>query len=214
MADQDPKIDAPIQDQNLYQAFRRLKAKDYDGAEQLIKDGIKIARDSQDTNLEGVYLSAMGLMYKLRSDYKKAYKVYQQAEKFLKDDHSLKIISAVLLIEQFKQYETAVRKLSKVVAEANDPALVHHAKSLQALALFYMKKNKEAEEMFIDVVRSDFTVLRSAANVEFKAVEAFCSKGVFKDLCSAFLQKALDLAKRNNEKGYISAIQKLLPLVK
>lgn len=82
-----------IQDKNLYLAFRMMKRREYDAAENLIKDGIKEARQSENAHLEGLYLSAMGVLYKLKADYKKSYRFYQQAEKLLPNDDSIKIIS-------------------------------------------------------------------------------------------------------------------------
>lgn len=212
MTDETQKMDAPVQDRNLYQAFRLMKAKDYAGAEQLIREGINQAQNAKDHGMEGVYHSAMGVLYKLTQDFKKAYKSYQQAETLLKDDHSLKIISSILLIEQFRQYETAARKLEKVLLESKDVAVIHHAQSLKAMALFLMNKKSDAEHLLRKMTETDFALLRSAANIDFRAVQLFCDRSVYPELCQVFLKKSLVLAQSAKEHGYIRAIELLLKL--
>jgi tetratricopeptide (TPR) repeat protein len=202
--------DPPINDQNLYQAFRKMQSKEFDAAESLLKEGLKTARLANDDAAEGLYFSAMGVLYKLKQDYKKAFKFYQQAEQLLKDDFSIKIIMATLLIEEFHQYDTALHKLDKVLAQTSDPAVIHHARSLRAMAYFLMNKKDQAKENFDFLLAEDFTVLRLATNINFKVVELFIKKGFLPTECKTFLQKALALAQSKKEKVYEKIIQGLL----
>jgi tetratricopeptide (TPR) repeat protein len=203
--------DVPLKDADLYLAFRLMKRKDFDGAEARIMVGLKLARQAGQKNLEGVYFSAFGVLYKLKKDYKKSYKYYQLAEKLLPDDHSLKVITAVLLIEEFAQYDTAIRKLAKVIeASANDPAMMHHAKAVQGLAYFLMGKKDQASLCLDFLLTQDFQMLRSAANVDFKMVEVFIKKGFQLEKCKTYLERALQLAKKKNEKVYLAVIETLL----
>jgi tetratricopeptide (TPR) repeat protein len=203
--------DVPLKDADLYLAFRLMKRKDFDGAEARIMAGLKLARQAGQKSLEGVYFSAFGVLYKLKKDYKKSYKYYQLAEKLLPDDHSLKVITAVLLIEEFAQYDTAIRKLAKVIeASANDPAMMHHAKAVQGLAYFLMGKKDQASLCLDFLLTQDFQMLRSAANVDFKMVEVFIKKGFQLEKCKTYLERALQLAKKKNEKVYLAVIETLL----
>lgn len=205
--------DTPLKDADLYLAFRLMKRKDFEGAEARIMAGLKVARQMGQKNLEGIYFSAFGVLYKLKKDYKKSYKYYQQAEKLLPDDHSLKVITAVLLVEEFAQYDTAIRKLDKVIeASANDPAMLHHAKAVQGLAYFLMGKKDQAALCLDFLLAQDFMALRSAANLDFKMVEAFIKKGFELDKCKNYLNKALQLAKKKNEKVYLAVIETLLEI--
>lgn len=203
--------DAPIEDRDLYLSFRLMKAKDYDGAEEHLKCGLNKAKENQNQALEGVYLSSLGVLEKLRKDYKKSYQYYQKAEKRLPDDHSLKIITASLLIYEFHQFETALRKLDKITSDANcDPSVWHHAKSLIAIASFLSGQKKKATEILKDVINQDFNQLRSASNLNYKVPEFFLQKNFETELCQSFLNKALQLAKSKNETVYQSVISDLL----
>lgn len=203
-----------VTDQNLYLAFQAMKKQDFDVAKKLIDEGVAHSKSQKNSELEGLYLSAMGLLFKLKKEYKKSYKSYQQAERLLKDDHSIKIISAVLLIEQFKQYETAIRKLKKIIGESEDPAIIHHAQSLLAMSYFLMKKNDLAKEEFEKVLAADFKSLRYPANIEFKAVELFVNKKFNLNLCEQFLKKSLELAKQVRDQTYTAVIEALIQLIK
>ncbi|MCP5463819.1 MAG: tetratricopeptide repeat protein [Deltaproteobacteria bacterium] len=201
-----------LQDPAIYQAFALMQRKEFDSAEALLKKGLAQAKNVDDSAGEGVFLSTLGILFKLKGDYKKAYKFYQQAEKCLKDDDSIKIISAVLLIEQFNQHETAFRKMAKLLDRPDqaDPAIIHHATALQVRALLGMRKPEPAAELFASLANQDFAQLRFAANLDFKAVEALLMKGTHKDLCETYLKKALDLASKTKEEGYITLIKAIL----
>ncbi|MBU1917923.1 MAG: hypothetical protein ABII18_04755 [bacterium] len=187
-----------------------MKKKEFDAAKELIREGLKEAAQKKDPVLEGLYHSALGVLFKLTGDYKKAFKSYQHAEQLIPDDHSLKIISAVLLVEQFKQYETAFRKLDKVLGLTKDPAITHHALTTQAIALFHMNKKALSKDRFESATQADFSLLRFVANVDFKAVDLFTRKGFELHLCKKYLTNALGLARGNNDSTYIIVIEELL----
>jgi len=192
-------------------AFRLMTTKDYDSAEEELKKGYAEAVDIEDDDLLGLFFSAFGVLYKLRGDFKKSYKFYQQAEKLLPENHSLKIITSILLIEQFKQYDTAVRKLEKILQSGiTDPAIKHHVLLKMALGYFKMSEKDKAKACFENVIASDFNELRSALNIDFKTVEAFVEKEYALDRCEKFLNKALKLAKSKKEANYIKMIEALL----
>lgn len=213
MADEN-KSDPVIQDANLYLAFQLMRQEDFESAESHIDKGLEEAEKNKDVTMEGLYLSAKGILYKLKKDYKKSYKYYQKAERLLKDDHSIKIISSVLLIDQFKQYETAVRKLEKTIGESEDPTILHHAKAIQAIGYFQMGKKDKALENLKYILAQDFESLRFAANLDFKLVQLFVEKRFSLDLCQTYLEKSLDLAQRKKEAVFVKVIQKLIEGVK
>lgn len=202
--------DAAVSDKNLYQSFRLMKQKDYEGAQALLETGLSAARKNKDAVREGLYLSTLGVLFKLKKDYKRSYRYYQQAERLLKDEASLKIITALLLIEQFNQYETAARKMQKVIETTQDPALLHHALAIQSMAWFKLGKKDKALENLHRILQMDFDALRFAANLDYKMVALFVERGVFLDECRQFLKKALILAQNKKEKVYQKVIGQLL----
>ncbi len=212
MADQNSQ-DAPVTDPDLYRAFNHMKRREFGEARALLDKGVAAAKTKNDLKLEGLYCSALGVLAKLMGDYKQAYKHYQQAEKFIPEDTTIKIIAAVLLIEEFKQYDTAVRKLEKILIESTDPAVIHHARGILAIGYFALGKKDKAAEAFKKQLAEDFVKMRFAANLDFKAVEFFVQKGFLPEECREYLNKALELAKKNREKTYQAVIEKLLELI-
>lgn len=211
MAENPNKFPDPvIDDMDLYQSFQLMKQRDFDAADELIEKGIEKAKKKKDETLQGLYLSARGVLYKLKKDYKESYKYYQQAEKLLKDDHSIRIITAILLIEEFKQYETAVKKLQKTIKESTDPVILHHAKAIQAIGYFMMGKKDLAKENFEYILAQNFESLRFAANLDFKMAELFVAKKFELKKCEAYLEKSLELAQDKKETGFEAVILKLL----
>lgn len=103
-------VDIFATDPELRVCFQWIHAKRYDEAQRKLEDKIKIAQNQNDKDAEGVLLSILGMLFKVKREVKTAYKYYQQAEKCLPDDMSLKMINAKLLVDEFHQYDTALRK--------------------------------------------------------------------------------------------------------
>lgn len=199
-----------LDEKELYLAFSKMKQNEYQEAQDLLEKGYDRAVESDNQPVQGVYLSAQGLLLKLQGDFKKAYKIYQKAEKLLKDDPSIKIITATLLIDQFKQFDTAVIKLDKVLASEPDPGVKHHALSLKARALFGLGKKKQAKECFEDLLTLNFESLGFAANLDFQTAQFFVGKAFETDLVKDYLKKSLTLAQEKNEKALTAVIQALI----
>lgn len=203
--------DPIIDDKDLYLAFRLMKTKDFAGAETRLKEGIAKARLQNNPTSEGLYLSAMGVLFKLKRDFKESYKYYQQAERLLPDDNSVKIISATLLIQEFKQHDTAIRKLKKVLESApGDVAIRHHALALLGIAYLATAKKNQAKEILEEVLRQDFGKLTSSAYVNYKFPEICVAKNFETDLCLEYLRKASALADLRKESGYKHVISQLI----
>lgn len=207
--------EAAVNEADLYLSFRLMKSGDLEGAKTRIEAGLEKARSQNDAASEGLYLSAEGLLHKLRQDYKESYKCYQQAEKLLPDDSSLKIITAALLIDEFKQYDTALRKLKKVLETAPfDPAAWHHARALTGIAHLASGKKAEAKSDMEAILARDFSELRSAANVNFKLTEFFVAKDFEPKLSLVFLEKALALAQARHEAVYVKIVTEMIARLK
>ena len=153
----------------------------------------------------------MGVLYKIKKDYKKSYQFYQKAEKLLPEDPSLKMITATLLIEEFAQYDTALRKLEKILKDhSQDLALCHHAMALKGMALLLMGKKEDSLQVLKKLVASDFSALRSTANVNFKFPELLVKKQYALQECLDYLKKAKNLALEKRELVYQKIVEALI----
>lgn len=203
--------DPIVDDKFLYLCFQLIKEKNFLEAEKKISAGLKKAEEKNDAPAQGLYLSAMGFLFKVQGDFKKSYKFYQQAEKFIPDDDSLKIITANFLIYQFRQFDTASRKLEKLLKnKINDAAIWHHAQALLGIAYLNMGKRNECQKVLENLLKSDFALLGSATNVNFQIPEVLEQKGFARESCLAYLKKAKTLAIEKRELVYQQAIEKLI----
>ena len=130
------KINERIQSKSIYKAFELMRGKKFDEAESLLSKGLSEAKAARDLVLTGLFYSAYGILFKLKKEYRKSWKYYEQAEKLIPDDPALKIISARLLVETFGQYDTAIRKMEKIVPKlGSDMTFLHQAYTVLALSL-------------------------------------------------------------------------------
>ncbi len=195
----------------IYDAFRRIKEKDYGAAESLLREGLQKAESGQKSMEQALFHSTLGVLAKLKGDYKEAWRCYERAEKLLPDDPSLKLIMAKLLMDQFAQYDQAIKKMKQVLKLAKgSPSFEHQAHATMAVA--YLKKGdrKKAVEMFDLSVGRDFEGVSSAENLNFEVIEAFLSRSFEIERCKAYVQKSLDLARSHGEEKPIQFLTKLL----
>lgn len=201
------------EDPELKICFQWMKEKKYDQAQIKIEEKMKFAQAHADKNSEGILLSMLGMLYKLKLDVKTSYKYYQLAEKCLPDDATLAMISARLLVEEFNQCETALRKIDKIILNTtHDPVMQHHALALKALAYFKMGKKPKAKEALQSLIEYDFSLLRSSSNVDYKTCESFLAKGFEVGLCLQYLEKCLQLAIQLKEKTMQKVLSRLIDI--
>lgn len=192
-------------------ALDLLSAKNYDAAESEIKGAIEEAHEGGDVLSEGLLYSTLGLLFKLKADYKAAWKHYEKAEKLLPEDPAIKLISARLLVEVFGQHDTAILKAQKVLKNTpKDGAYAHQAHA--TLGLAYLKKGdkKKAQAELLSAMAHDFENVGSAANIDFKLLEALMRKGLAREDCYAYLKKALAYAQKKGETKYVSLVSKMI----
>ncbi len=194
----------------IYEAFRRMREKDFTGAEALLQAGLAKAEDLKNPTQSALYLSTLGVLEKTKGDLKAAWRYYERAEKLLPQDPSLKIIMAKILIDKFAQYDNAVKKLKTVLKIAKGAASFEH-QAHAALAIAYLKKGdkKKAVEMFDLAMTDDFVNVTSAENLNFEVVEAFLSRNIEAERCRAYVQKSLALARARRETKSIAFLTKL-----
>lgn len=204
-------LDQKLQSRHIYDAFARLQKKDFDGAEAILNEGVEEAQAAEDTALLALLYSSLGVLYKLKKDFRQAWRFYDQAEKLLPENPVFKLISARLLIESFSQHDIAIRKMEKVEAlDLNDPLVAHQMNATYGLA-YARKGNKlKAREYLSKLLADGFGALVSAGNIDFKLIEVCVRKGWNKDLCDQYLLNALAFAKTTQEDHYIRLFEKLL----
>lgn len=191
-----------------YEAFRLMKGKDFDRAEELLANNLSHTKDKTATAL---YHSALGVLFKMKKDFKEAWRHYQRAEKLIPNDPALKIIVARLLIEQFAEYGAAIKRAKKVLKllPAN-PVFCHQAYTTMGLALVHKRKKKEAIEMLEKSIGKDFAGFITSKNIDFQLVEMLLRNGWGAESCCRFMEKALSFAEDRKENDYIAAFQKML----
>lgn len=203
--------DSKIQSKLLLEVFDLLSSKKFDTVEALIEKGLEEARFHKDDILEGLFLSAYGVFFRMQKDYKKSWRYYEEAEKKIPTDPTLKIINAQFLIHNFAQYDTALRKIKKALELSHlEIPSRHSLYTLQGLAYFKLRKYDEALHSLQNSIGNDFKGLQSAENLNFLLLNEFLQKKRFPNQCRDFLIKAKNFAISNHENEHLRIIEALL----
>jgi tetratricopeptide (TPR) repeat protein len=195
----------------IYDAFDKMKAKDFDGAELVLKKGLDKAESEKNATQSALFFSGLGVLSKMKGEFKDAWRYYEKAEKLMPEDPSLKIIMAKLLIDRFAQYDNALKKLKLVLKVAKGSGSFEH-QAHATMALAYLKKGekKKAVEMFDEAMLDDFANVSSAENLNFEVIEAFLSRNLEVERCQKYVEKALALARSRRETRPMQFLEKLL----
>lgn len=200
-----------VHSERLYKAFDLMSAKDFGGAEQELNAGLAEAEAQEDRVLTALFYSTLGVLFKIKKEFAKAWKFYERAEKLLPEDPALKLISARLLIDVFGQFDTAIRRCQKVLEiSRSDPPFLHQARVTMGTA--YLKKGERAKaiQCLVDAMEDDFGGLVSAANIDLKLLEALLRKKNGLTECKTYLEKALGFAQGKKEDKYVELLRRLL----
>ena len=191
-----------------YRAFELMKNKQLEDAEKLLS--YHLAKGENDTAV-ALYHSALGILYKMKGDFKEAWRHYARAEKLLPNDPALKIITARLMIEQFTEHDAAIKKAKKVLEliPAN-PVFVHQAYITMGLAYAKKGSKKKAVECLEKSMGKNFEGFVSARNVDCNLAELLLRKKWGEDSCVRFLKCALEFAKLHKEDEFTQAFQKMV----
>ena len=188
-----------------------MKEKDYSSAENLLQTGLKKAEQDKDTTQSALFYSTLGVLSKMKGEFKDAWRYYEKAEKLLPDDPSLKIIMAKLLIDRFAQYDTAIKKLKDVLKIAKGcGSFEHQAHATMAMAYLKKGEKKKAVAMLDQAMVDDFENVTSAENLNFEVIEAFIARNFEIERCRKYIEKALDLARQRRETRPVQFLTKLL----
>lgn len=206
-------LSEPIKSKGLLKAFGLMHEKKYDLAEKALDEGLKEAVTARDLVLQGLHYSAYGVLYKLKKDFRKAWKYYEQAEKLIPEDPALKIISSRLLVEYFGQYDTVIRKMEKTAKMVgSDVLFLHQIFTTQGLAYLRSGNKKKAAECLKKAMGKGLDGLQSLANVDLKLVGEMATKKVDPKLCRVYLKAAAEMAKKTREGIHEKFIKRLLEL--
>ncbi len=209
MIDPNKKEPLPINSNEVcHSAFELIGEKRYDEAEQLLT--INMSRTDDDTSI-ALYHSVLGVISKIRGEYKTAWRHYERAEKLMPEDPAIKTIIARLLISQFSECSQAIKKAKKVLVVAKgNPVFAHQAYTTMGLAYCKQGERTKALDMLQMSWGDDFTGFVTAENIDFELLEIILRREWGEDLCKMFLLKALDFAKNTNEEDYIKLFEKML----
>ena len=189
-------------------AFALMQSKQYDDAEKLLANNL--SKTAEDT-AKGLYHSAFGVLCKLRSDYKEAWRHYQRAEKLIPNDPALKIIVARLLIDQFAEYDSAIKRAKRVLEIIPENVVFAH-QAYTTLGLAYIKKSnkKQAVAMLIKSSEKGFDGFVTGHNIDFHLVEALLRKKWGRDECRHFIEKAHAFVQKTEETYLKETFQRML----
>ncbi len=200
-----------VQSERLYRAFDLMSAKNLEAAEQELNAGVDEAAQESDTVLLALFFSTLGVLYKIKKDFTKAWKFYEKAEKLLPEDPALKLISARLLIDVFGQFDTAIRRCQKVLEiSPRDPPFRHQADVTMGLAYLKKGERSKAVQCLIDAMQDNFEGLMSAGNVDLKLLEELIRRKAGLEECRIYLEKAKLFAEQNNEEKHADLMRRLL----
>lgn len=200
-----------VESERLYRAFDFMAAKDLDAAENELNQGLGEAQSQEDNVLAALFYSSLGVLYKIKKDFQKAWKFYEKAERLLPEDPALKLISARLLIDVFGQYDTAARRCQKVLETSrSDPPFRHQALTTMGLALLKNAERSRAIQCLVEAMENDFEGLVSASNIDLKLIEALIRKKAGLPECKQYLEKALQFSGSTKEEKYSNLFQRLL----
>ena len=209
MIDPNKKEPIPINPSDVcYRAFELIAAKQYSDAEKLLASNM--SRSDDDAAI-ALYHSVTGVLFKVQGEYKTAWQHYQRAEKLLPKDPALKIISARLLIEQFAEYDRAIRKAKKVLdLIPGNVVFAHQAYTTMGLAYIKKGDRKRAVAMLGKSESDGFRGFVSAKNVDLALVEMLIRRGTGLAECRGFLVKAKGFADETGEESYSKLFERMI----
>lgn len=191
-----------------YRAFELIQSKQYEEAEKLLNKNMGLVDDNVAI---GLFHSALGVLYRLKGEPKTAWKHYQRAEKLIPDDPALKIITARLLIDQFSEYDLAIKKVKKALDTVRDnPVFSHQVYTTMGLAYVAKGRKKQSTEMLEKSMDGNFAGFVTAQNIDFALVEALLKRGLSIPKCRAFLEKAISFARAQKEDVWVELIDRML----
>ena len=191
-----------------YRAFELLKLKQFEDAEKLLSNCM--AKTNDEVSL-GLFHSTLGVLYKMKGEFKNAWRHYERAEKLLPQDPALKIISARLLIDEFAEYDQAVKKAKKALDIIPDnPVFRHQAYITMGLAYVRKGNKKKAMESLIKSMENGFEGFITTKNIDFNLCETILKKGWAESEVKTFLERAHKFAVEHKEVDWVETIQKML----
>jgi tetratricopeptide (TPR) repeat protein len=194
-----------------YRAFELMRGKQYDDAEKLLSHWLTKTEDKVEL---GLFHSAYGVLEKTRGQFKDALRHYERAEKLIPDDPAIKLITARLLLDVYKEAGQTIRKCNKVLKLLPDnPVVVHHAKTLQGLAHAQKGSKRQAIAMLEESMAGDFDGFLTCDNIDFTLVEVCARKGWAIPQCRTFLDKALAFAKAHQEDQWVETVSKIVAVM-
>jgi len=208
MSDQAIKKEVINPTEACYRAFELMGAKQFDDAEKLLSNCLS---KTDDDVARGLFHSAMGVLFKMKGDFRTAWRHYERAERLIPDDPALKIISAKLLIDEFSEYDQAIKKAKKVLELIPNNVVFRH-QAFITMGHAYIKKGnkKKTIESVVSSMKGDFKGFITTKNIDFTLCEAVLKKGWAEKEVMEFLEKAHSFAESHKEPEWAETIKKML----
>lgn len=208
MPEQGTKSEAINATDVCYRAFELMRARQYDDAEKLLSNCL--AKVDDDVS-KALFHSSLGVLYKMKGEFKTAWRHYERAEKLMPEDPALKIISARLLIEQFAEYDQAIKKAKKVLQVIPDnPVFRHQAYITMGHAYLRKGSRDKAIESLKKSMEGGFRGFITTKNIDFTLCEGVLKKGWAEADVRGFLEAAYKFAETCKEQTWVDTIKKML----
>lgn len=174
----------------------------------------KIIQESQKAKEQSLEVAAtllLAWLHRLAHHYKKAWKVYEKLEKLLPNEPSIKLLVSQFLIDLFKQYDLAQKKIQKILQMTSDPALRHQSFALLGQIHFKKGNYKKALESF-ELAKEAIAYLNSASSIDYTLYLLLLDKGLEKGEDCNYLKAAFSCAQQHQEEKEIYKINYLMSL--
>lgn len=174
----------------------------------------KIIQESQKTKNAALEIAStllLAWLHRLCHQFKKAWKIYERTEKLLPHEPSIKLLVSQFLIDLFKQYDLAQKKIQKILQMTSDPALRHQSFAL--LGQIHLKKgnHKKALEAF-ELAKEAIAYLSSASPIDYNLFLLLLEKGLEKTDAQTYLKLAYVCAQEHREEQEMNKINYLMQL--
>lgn len=191
-----------------HRAFELIAAKDYGAAEKLL---LNCMGKTEDDVSIALFHSVLGVISKMRGEFKMAFRHYGRAEKLIPDDPAVKLIVANLLVDEFGEYESAIRRAKKVLELVPHNAVFQHqCYIIMGLAYVKQGKKEKVKQMLSESMMKDFEAFVTTKNIDFRLVEELVRREWYLGLCRIFLETALSFATRVKEREWVDTISEML----
>lgn len=194
----------------FHDANTYIAREEYGIAIKLLNDGLKKAYSHSDNSLASFYSSAIGHVYLLMGDNKKARPYYDRAAE-LSDTYDTILNYARILLSIYNDYQNALEEAKKTIYKIppRDQAL-NNAYSIIGSCYLRMNKIDEALNAFSLSMEVDFTTFDSSDSYDLTLANSLIERGIINSAVIDYLHHIRKIALKENNDHMLEVIERLL----